>query len=65
MRHGYDNHSGPIAGLRLPARAWTALRRENIRSLDQLKSVVYRIDRFDGIGPTTARIVREELARAL
>jgi hypothetical protein len=65
MRHGYDNRPGPIADLRLPARVWTALRRENIRNLEQLKAVAYRIDRFDGIGPTTARFVRQELARTL
>jgi hypothetical protein len=64
MRHPYAKHPGPIDGLRLPPRVWAALQRENIRTLDQLRAVAGRIERFDEIGPTMARIVREELARA-
>ncbi len=56
---------GPIEGLRLPRRAWKVLRRENITSLDQLRTVADRLDRFDNIGSKTARTIRAELARAM
>src|SRR5690349_10129127 len=54
---------GPLPGLRLPVNAWEALAREDITSLDQLRSVADRVHQFIGIGPKTARIIREELAR--
>jgi DNA-directed RNA polymerase alpha subunit len=54
---------GPIEGLRLPARAWTALQRENITTLDQLRAAADRLERFDRIGPKTAQTIRAELAR--
>jgi DNA-directed RNA polymerase alpha subunit len=54
---------GPIEGLRLPARAWTALRRENITTLDRLRAVADRLDRLEGIGAKTAQTIRVELAR--
>jgi hypothetical protein len=65
MGQAYEKHPGPIEDLRLPIRVWNVLRRENIRSLDQLKAVVGRIDRFDEIGPTMARIVRQEITRTV
>jgi hypothetical protein len=40
------------------------LQRENIESLHRFRVVTW-IGRFDGIGPTTARAIREELARAV
>ncbi|GEO18810.1 DNA-directed RNA polymerase subunit alpha C-terminal domain-containing protein [Microvirga aerophila] len=56
---------GPIEGLRLPARAWGALRREGITNLDQLMNVAYQIDQFPGIGAKTAQVIREELVRVM
>jgi hypothetical protein len=61
----YVNQPGPIDGLRLPPQIWAVLQRENIRTLDQLRAVAGRIDRFDGIGAKAAHIIREEIARTL
>jgi DNA-directed RNA polymerase alpha subunit len=58
-----DPIAGPIEGLRLPARAWTALRQENITTLDRLRAVADRLDRLQGIGAKTAQTIRAELAR--
>jgi DNA-directed RNA polymerase alpha subunit len=55
--------SGPIEGLRLPARTWTALRQENLTTLDRLRAVADRLDRLEGIGAKTAQTIRAELAR--
>jgi hypothetical protein len=41
---------GPIEGLRLPARAWGALRREGITNLDQLMSVAIRSTSSQALG---------------
>jgi hypothetical protein len=65
MGQAYEKHPGPIEDLRLPLRVWNVLRRENIRNLDHLKAVAGRIDRFDEIGPTMARIVRQEITRTV
>ena len=55
---------GRIEGLRLPSRAWTALQRANITTIDQLRAVADRIERvLEGIGPKTARTIGAELAR--
>jgi hypothetical protein len=54
---------GPIEGLHLPRRAWKVLQRENITTLDQLRTVADRIGRFENIGLKTARIIQAELAR--
>jgi hypothetical protein len=59
----YDLRAGPIAGLNLPFATWAVLRREHITTLDQLKAAAGWLERFDGIGPKTARMIREELAR--
>jgi hypothetical protein len=56
---------GPIEGLRLPARVWTVLEREHITTLDQLRAAAGRIERFENVGPKTARIIRAELARVV
>jgi 3-methyladenine DNA glycosylase/8-oxoguanine DNA glycosylase len=53
----------PIRGLRLPLNAWNALRREDIATLDQLRAVADHLETLPGIGPKTAQIIREELAR--
>jgi DNA-directed RNA polymerase alpha subunit len=55
---------GPIEGLRLPQRAWAMLRRENITTIDRLRAVADRLQRFEGVGFRTARAIREEIARA-
>jgi hypothetical protein len=59
----YDLCEGPIPGLRLPLNAWEVLQRENITTLDQLKAVADRIERFEGIGHRTAQAIRAELTR--
>jgi hypothetical protein len=56
---------GPIDGLRLPRRAWKMLQQENITTLDRLKAVADRIERFERIGPKTARTIRAELTRVI
>ncbi len=63
MSHRYQAFEGPLAGLYLPFNAWGALHRENIRTLDQLRASVDRLERFDGIGPKTAQVIKLELAR--
>ena len=65
MPHEAKNLPGPIEGLRLPARAWGALRREGITDLDQLITVAYQIDQFPGIGTKMAQVIREELVRVM
>jgi hypothetical protein len=55
---------GPIEGLRLPQRAWAVLQREHITTLDRLRSVADRLERFEGVGPKTALAIRQEIARA-
>jgi hypothetical protein len=62
---GHDRRAGPIDGLHLPGAAWTALRRQHITTLDQLKAVAGRLEWFDGIGPTIAQAIREELAQVV
>ena len=54
---------GPIETLDLPQLAWDVLHREGIQSIDQLRSVAGQIESFDGIGPITARVIRQELDR--
>lgn len=54
---------GFIAGLRLPAKAWYVLDRENISTTNQLRAVADQLERFDGIGPKIARAIQAELAR--
>ena len=54
---------GPIRGLQLPLAAWNSLHDEGITTLDQLKAVADRLERFVGIGSKMAYVIREELAR--
>jgi hypothetical protein len=58
-----DRWHGPIRGLRLPLNAWTAFEREGITTLDQLRAMADRLHWLPGIGPKTAQVIREELAR--
>jgi hypothetical protein len=59
----YEVCTGRIPGLRLPHNAWTALARENITSLAQLKEAADRLEQIAGIGTHTAQVIRKELAR--
>lgn len=54
---------GPIKGLHLPQLAWDVFRREGIQTIDQLRSFANQLEHFDGIGPITARVIRQELNR--
>jgi hypothetical protein len=58
-----ERRDGPIDGLRLPGSAWKALRQANITTLEQLRAVADKIQRFEGVGPQTAKIIRGELRR--
>jgi hypothetical protein len=59
----YQRHKGPISGLRLPLKTWEVLRRQNITTMDELQAAADRVHRLEGIGPKTARLIREEIAR--
>ncbi|MGF9764121.1 hypothetical protein AAII07_54360 [Microvirga sp. 0TCS3.31] len=61
--HFLDRWNGPINGPRLPLTAWSSLQDEGITTLDQLKAVADRLEGLVGIGPKTAQVIREELAR--
>jgi hypothetical protein len=63
MFHPYETSEGTIEGLYLPLLAWDVFHRENIRTSDQLRAVVGQLEQFDGIGPITARVIRQELDR--
>ncbi len=63
MPHHNGTHLGSLKGLRLPPKAWYVLRRENIRTITQLRAIAGRIERFEGIGPKTAQAIRDEVAR--
>jgi hypothetical protein len=64
MPHGkWERFGGPIRGLRLPLNAWDALRREGITTIGQLRAVADRLETLPSIGPKTAHLIREELAR--
>jgi len=54
---------GLIRGLVLPPNIWYVLRRENIKTISQLRAVADRLERLDGIGPKSAQAIRAELAR--
>ena len=59
----YRRYTGPISGLHLPLKTWQVLRRQDITTMDELRAVSDRVHRFEGIGPKTARLIREEIAR--
>jgi hypothetical protein len=63
MFHPYETSEGTIEGLYLPRLTWNVLYRENIQTRDQLRAVVGQLEQFDGIGPITARVIRQELNR--
>jgi hypothetical protein len=64
MPHFYDTCPGPIEGLYLPPIAWEVLRRENIKTLDQLRANAHQFEQFDGISLRMAQVIRLALAYA-
>jgi len=63
MPRHYEACAKPIDGLYLPRLAWNVFHRENIRTIDQLRTVAGHLERFEGLGPMTARVIRQELDR--
>jgi hypothetical protein len=63
MPRHFEPSEGLIEGLYLPQLAWDVFHRENIQTIDQLRAVAGQLERFDGIGPITARVIRQELDR--
>jgi hypothetical protein len=63
MTRHYETCEGTIEGLFLPRLAWDVLHRENIRTIDELRAVAGQLERFEGIGPKTAQVIRLELNR--
>ena len=63
MPRHFETCGGPIEGLYVPRLAWDVFDRENIQTIDQLRAVAGRLERFEGIGPITARVIRQELDR--
>jgi hypothetical protein len=61
--HLHERWEGPIRGLRLPLTAWNSLQAEGITTLGQLMAVADRLEQLIRIGPKTAQVIREELAR--
>jgi hypothetical protein len=59
----YQRYQGPIRGLRLPLKTWDVLQRQKITTMNELQAAADRVHRFEGIGPKTARLIREEIAR--
>jgi DNA-directed RNA polymerase alpha subunit len=64
MFHFDDICAGPIDGLSLPPMAWDVLRREEIRTIDQLMAKADQLEQFDGIGARMAQVIRQALACA-
>jgi DNA-directed RNA polymerase alpha subunit len=64
QNHYRERWGGPIRGLQLPLAVWNSLQNAGITTMDQLKAVEDRLERtIPGVGPRSARIIREELAR--
>jgi hypothetical protein len=63
MFQSYETCAGTLKDLYLPCLAWEVLRREDIQTIDQLRAVAGQLDQFDGIGPITAQVIRQELDR--
>jgi hypothetical protein len=59
----FEPSEGLIEGLYLPQLAWDVFHREYIQTIDQLRAVAGQLERFDGIGPITAGVIRQELDR--
>jgi hypothetical protein len=61
----YRRYTGPISGLHLPLKTWYVLRRQDITTMDELRAVSDRVHRFEGIGPKTAQLIRDEIVRVM
>ena len=61
--HFNDRWGGPIRGLRLPLNAWKSLSDEGVTTINGLREIADRLERFPGIGTKTAQVIREEIAR--
>jgi hypothetical protein len=58
--HDSDN---PFDGLLLPMDAWKALEEAHITSLEQLKTVVPRLEQILGVDPEIAQVIKNRLER--
>jgi hypothetical protein len=63
MPRHFQPCAGPIEGLYLPQLAWDVFHRENIQTIDQLRAVAGQLEQFEGLGPITVRVIRQELDR--
>ncbi len=63
MPYIYHTCAGSIRGLFLSPSGWEVLRRENIQTVDQLRTHSDRLEQFDGIDAKTAQVIRQALAR--
>ena len=61
----YCRYTGPIRGLHLPLKTWHVLRRQDITTMGELQAAADRVQRFEGIGPKTARLIQDEIARVM
>lgn len=60
----FDTYPGPISGLYLPPRAWEALQRKKIRTIDQLMAIADQLEQFEGLEHRMAHVIRQALACA-
>lgn len=60
----FDTYPGPISGLYLPPRAWEALQRKKIRTIDQLMAIADQLEQFEGFEHRMAHVIRQALACA-
>jgi hypothetical protein len=63
MSRHFEPCAGPIEGLYLPQLAWDVFLRENIQTVAQLRAVAGQLEQFEGFGPITVRVIRQELDR--
>jgi hypothetical protein len=63
MPRHFEPSEGLIEGLYLPQLAWDVFHRENIQTIDQLRAVAGQLERLEGFGPITVRVIRQELDR--
>ncbi len=59
MPYIYDTCSGLIRGLYLPPGAGDVLHRENIETLDQIRTSADQLEQFDGISVRMAQVIRQ------
>jgi hypothetical protein len=59
----FEPCAGPIEGLYMPQLAWDVFLRQNIQTVAQLMAVAGQLEQFEGFGPITVRVIRQELDR--